>query len=1146
MKKFSLVLACLAFTAYLNAQTKPSSVQGIARDFSSVPSSVKKTASTYTAVNLDSIKYWVGNDTCSNKAALVIKFNDGKGVNALVWGYRWAAGTVASGEQMFRAIASADPRLYLFTQNTNYGATVCGIGLNRDSEDVISGNLIFDLDGAMEDTEHINFRYFSSQPAPALSLGQTSYPENLSYTAPAAAIDNALATGILQHPFDTPTYGYAAYDYDYWLLKDTDVSGSWRSGWYDGYWSYWCGTANSTDYIYSGLGMTSRMLSNGDVDGWSYVTDMTVWYSADMSGAITYIEAPSTVMNIARTDDTMEENIIYVTNTETSGEGSIGDVSSSIDKTKKNIIIFDESLAGKTISLEKKFYLGKNKADITINGNGVILECQSGYFYIGGSPKTINDLNIKGWVNTAGDNEKFVNCTFTGIDYETKTKAILLESDAKDGEYIGCRFSGLRSYSSTTTSAAAFYGSYSGVYKFVSCTFKDNISVHTNEGMVTSNPNGAHVTLDVNNNQNSFYNCVFDDANKGDLTGYYQSGYSIITGAECIFENNVVEGTVYNKTAGAAYEFSSTNVNDSDLGDIVTWSEDLNEYAVAEGSKAIGNLPANTAIEGVTFPEKDILGNTIDYTNDTQSGACQTILSSQEEEELYVNGTFIVNEDWYGHQNSTVNWISDDGEWTYRVFQKANPGHELGCTTQYGTIYGDKFYLVSKQQMDPGASITGSRFAVCNAKTMKLIKEFEYIATNSDGTSIADGRSFLPVNEHKGYIGTSNGMWIYDMDNMEIGGQIEGSGNPNSSGYGQLYYAQVGTMLRKDEYVYAVHQQNGLMIIDPETDEIVRTIQAPNEDGTQRGFGSIVLSKDGNLWLSVAANQSGSGATVSYILKYDPVTQDTVRINVPEGYYSPANSWYAWTPDGFCASTQKNVLYWNGGNNSWFSNKYIFKYDIDTDTFSKYIDLDSEDWKIYGCSFRVDPVTDEAYVSLYKEFGDPTYVLRKYDSEGNVLAEYSMITNYWFPSLPVFPDNADPVVNGVGAVDVTSSDSKTVSLDGIASDEDNMTAAMVKTIKSISNESVLSAEMLNGDLVITPLADGTADITIQINSNGKLAECVVSVTVTGASAIDNVDAESGATVVSRYTLDGKLLNAPQRGINIIRMSDGTIKKVIVK
>ena len=36
------------------------------------------------------------------------------------------------------------------------------------------------------------------------------------------------------------------------------------------------------------------------------------------------------------------------------------------------------------------------------------------------------------------------------------------------------------------------------------------------------------------------------------------------------------------------------------------------------------------------------------------------------------------------------------------------------------------------------------------------------------------------------------------------------------------------------------------------------------------------------------------------------------------------------------------------------------------------------------------------------------------------------------------------------------------------------------------------------------------------------------------------------TVSDRYTLDGRKLTAPQKGINIIRQSDGTVRKKIVR
>ena len=37
-----------------------------------------------------------------------------------------------------------------------------------------------------------------------------------------------------------------------------------------------------------------------------------------------------------------------------------------------------------------------------------------------------------------------------------------------------------------------------------------------------------------------------------------------------------------------------------------------------------------------------------------------------------------------------------------------------------------------------------------------------------------------------------------------------------------------------------------------------------------------------------------------------------------------------------------------------------------------------------------------------------------------------------------------------------------------------------------------------------------------------------------------------ATEVARYDLFGRLLSQPAQGVNIVRMSDGTTRKVIVK
>ena len=48
------------------------------------------------------------------------------------------------------------------------------------------------------------------------------------------------------------------------------------------------------------------------------------------------------------------------------------------------------------------------------------------------------------------------------------------------------------------------------------------------------------------------------------------------------------------------------------------------------------------------------------------------------------------------------------------------------------------------------------------------------------------------------------------------------------------------------------------------------------------------------------------------------------------------------------------------------------------------------------------------------------------------------------------------------------------------------------------------------------------------------------------SGVEGVKTDDDKTEVSRYTLDGMILSEPRKGINIIKMSDGTSKKVIIK
>jgi len=400
--------------------------------------------------------------------------------------------------------------------------------------------------------------------------------------------------------------------------------------------------------------------------------------------------------------------------------------------------------------------------------------------------------------------------------------------------------------------------------------------------------------------------------------------------------------------------------------------------------------------------------------------------SAADAETDYSRGVFIVNEDWYGHQNSTVNYLlpdDPDGDyWHYRVVQSENPGRELGCTNQFGQIWNGRFYFIAKQDKDPGADIVGGRLTVCDASTMKILHQSRLI--NPDGSQ-CDGRSFQGVDSRKGYISTSHGVWILNLATFEITGPVRGTENPNgesagglTNSAGALYHGQCGSMTLAAGRVFVAHQSKGLLVIDPREDVVTDTVR-PDVVAPGAAIGSVVTARDGSVWASVAGSDDGMGSTLPYLLRVDPVSLENEAVPLEASMYAPSNSWYAWTPDSFCASAVTNTLYWGGSANTWFACTQIFSFDIDSRTQTKIIDLaaDGENWKLYGCSLRPHPLTGELYMSLYHSFETPAYITRRCSATGVKIRDYEMISNYWFPSLPVFPQADSAEVGEIQVAD---------------------------------------------------------------------------------------------------------------------------------
>lgn len=419
-----------------------------------------------------------------------------------------------------------------------------------------------------------------------------------------------------------------------------------------------------------------------------------------------------------------------------------------------------------------------------------------------------------------------------------------------------------------------------------------------------------------------------------------------------------------------------------------------------------------------------------------------TSVSAQQKE--YTDGVFMLNEGWFGTEKASINYLDKEGNWEYRVaLAKNGETYELGTTGCYATIADGKMYIVSKKKSVADKEANDPTLTVCDAKTMKVLAQINTIL-NTEGTAAADGRAFLAVKDFgKGFLSTTEGVYTFNLDDNTMGKLIAGTDG--------LANNQTGNMVYADGKVYAVDQRRGLLVIDAAEGKLLKTV---NNEG-EGSYNSIVQAKDGSIWLTC----SKSTKAVEHIVKFNPSDDTTETVELPEGVYPPTNSWGAWNPDCFTASTTENALFWNGATGDWSNGQHIYKFDIDSRQTSLLLDFTAAEEKpyVYGAACRMNPYSGDLYLSVTKgsAWGDESE-LRVYDATTGALKNaYPMEKNYWFPEMPVFAMKSSTAISSV---------------------------------------------------------------------------------------------EDGAEVreVARYSVDGKLLQGAQKGLNIVRNSDGTVKKVVVK
>ena len=486
----------------------------------------------------------------------------------------------------------------------------------------------------------------------------------------------------------------------------------------------------------------------------------------------------------------------------------------------------------------------------------------------------------------------------------------------------------------------------------------------------------------------------------------------------------------------------------------------------------------------------------------------------------FTNGIIFVNEDRYGPNHGSLNYYNYEyDEMEYNVYSIMNPGMKLGVTTQFGQLYGDRLFLVSKQANANEASgnTEGARLAVLDAATLK--QQGSILRFGNSPDSIYDGRAYCAVSDVKGYVSTSGGIFVIDVPSMTVTGAIDGTMSSAKGDYNSLYRDQCGDMVRFGQYVFAVQQGRGLHVIDPVTDAIVTTLPFPN-------IVTAFVTAGGNLYVANNSRElydMSGGPYEANFTRIDPVTLEVKEVHQLGQTHGAMSSWGAWRACMVCVDPHAERVYYNYDE---YQN-YISSYDFTTGSFTDALielpegveinwDGTRERQGLYSSAISFDPHTGDMVVQTieaaplaYQNFNH-NWVLF-YDATTHQLKRQIRLQDaYWFPAMAVYPDVCAPSL-AISDRTMPQGQSEVIDLIAAVNDDDNMAALAVSTAVS-ANPSVARASVSGTDLRLDAVAPGKTTVTVTTDSNGKSVTASFEVTVTRSSIPGDVNMDGNVNI----------------------------------
>lgn len=525
-----------------------------------------------------------------------------------------------------------------------------------------------------------------------------------------------------------------------------------------------------------------------------------------------------------------------------------------------------------------------------------------------------------------------------------------------------------------------------------------------------------------------------------------------------------------------------------------------------------------------------------------------------EPEEGFREGTFWLNEEWFGHTSGSINYLDPNRELHYRVYGNNNNDAAFGCTSQFATIYADKMIVMSKQAWDGGdtrKNKTGGRCVVVDANTMKRLASFDEIG--------GDGRSAVGVTPSKAYLGHTKGIRVLDLDNLTLAENDIVCTDGEMTGRN----GQMGDMVKAGKYVYAANIGKGLTIIDTETDEYVKTIADTKIQG-------VAVSADGRVWMADAK-------------KLSVIDQESLEVEkeytIPGGVTCTSGSWRS---QNLYAAKNSNKLYWSNGS-GWTVTADLYCWDLDNvedpSTLKPVYTYSSEDKTAYGGAYATGGIDERTGTYMFCTMPGYGFAALKnwlhfVDLETLEVRHVKMLEYWWFPAMPVFPDKYDPELAGLESISLkTSADSMVLDLNQYLNDRDDRNVHIAVRSARTEDEDIATAVLDGKNLTLTPMAEGKTNLNVELESRGRVVTSTIPVEVSIKSGVNAVEVSRSITLrgsdlvvtgyagerIELYALSGMEVAsftagsdvhvehvAVPAGIYIVGAPDGKLVKIIIR